>query len=201
MANRTLTGARWKQSLIAPAASSPPIEVLPIASGYNTDIFVGDFVKILSTGYVSRASAGDTLYGVFAGCEQYYDGSKIVRGGKYPANTAYGTVFERQTFARIIPAFGQVFEMDADDATTATTYAANLALVGENAEWITGTGTGDNSGNLLDISTHANTNTLSLRLHGLSKHVDIDYAAVGVKYYVTVNLVEKPAGGSTTGQS
>ena len=38
-----------------------------IASGSSTSIFTGDFVKLLSTGYIDVAAAGNRLLGVFAG--------------------------------------------------------------------------------------------------------------------------------------
>jgi hypothetical protein len=201
MANRaTFGGLRWRGSFISPSANVAPIEILPIADDYGTALYIGDPVKLVSTGYIEAASAGNTLYGVFAGCEQYYDGTSIRKGGKYPASQSYDTNFERQTLARIIPCFGQIFEMCTDDVGgTYDTYAEHLAFIGENCEWIAGTASGDNSGALLDISTHNTTNTLSLNLRGLSKQPDTDYAALGVRYYVTVNLLQQPTAGSTTG--
>jgi len=200
MANRLYSGARWKGSFVAPACVTPPIEILPIADNYGTAIYIGDFVKLASTGYIQAASAGDTIYGVFAGCDQYFDGTAIRKGGKYPASQVYGTNFERQTKARIIPAFGQIFELDTDDtAASYDSYAEFLAFIGENCEWIAGTAIDDTSGTLLDISTHATTNTLSLHLRGISNAVDHDFAAKGVKLLCTVNLLQQPTAGSTTG--
>lgn len=201
MANRSINGGlRWRGNLTAPTAVSPPIIEVPIADDYGTALYLGDPVKLATTGYLQAASAGDTLYGVFAGMKQYYDGTVIRSGGKYPASTSYDTNFERQSIARVIPAFGQVFEMDTDDvAASYDTYAEHLAFRGENCEWIAGTAVGDHSGALLDISTHATTNTLSLSLHAIASHVDHDFAAARVKWLVTINLLSKPAAGSTTG--
>ena len=200
MANRVTPGAKWRYSLLAPNSDTPPIEIMNIADDYGTQLSIGDFVKRINTGYIERAAAGDTLYGVFVGMEQYWDGTAMRKGGHYPASTSYDTNFERQSKARVIPIFGQAFEMDSDTAgSSEDTYAEHLAFVGENCEWVTGTATGSYSGNLLDISTHATTNTLSLRLVGLSRHVDTDFAAVGVKWIVTGNLVHAPATGTTTG--
>jgi len=200
MANRTFGGAKWRSNKLSPGAINPPITIKPIASSYGTAINRGDFVKLISTGYIEICSAGDTIYGVFDGMEQYYDGTVIRSGPKYPATQVYGTVFERQSKARIIPVFGQVFEMCTDDvAASYDTYAEHLAFVGENCEWVAGTASGDTSGAKLDISTHATTNTLSLRLDGLAPQLDDDFAAAGIHYFVTVNLVQAPAAGSTTG--
>ena len=38
-----------------------------IASGYATNIFAGDVVKLLTTGYINKASAGDQMRGVALG--------------------------------------------------------------------------------------------------------------------------------------
>lgn len=200
MANRVITGARWKYNALAPSATTPPIEIMNIADDYGTQISIGDFVKRINTGYIERAAAGDTLYGVFVGMEQYYDGTAIRKGGHYPASTSYDTVFERQSKARVIPIFGQIFEMDTDDVAAGyDTYAEHLAFVGENCEWVSGTAVGSYSGNLLNISEHNTTNTLSLRLVGISNHVDTDFAALGVKWLITGNLLHSPATGTTTG--
>ena len=40
-----------------------------IASGYNTTIFSGDFVKLVADGSIEQAAAGERLLGVFAGCK------------------------------------------------------------------------------------------------------------------------------------
>ena len=40
-----------------------------IASGTSSNIFTGDFVKLLATGYIDVAAAGNRILGVFAGCQ------------------------------------------------------------------------------------------------------------------------------------
>lgn len=198
MANRRYGGFKWRSNRLAPRTSHPPIDILPVASAYGTVLYDGDPVKKLSDGTVSAASAGDVIYGVFAGAERYYDGSAVRKGGSLPVST-YGSALERQSLARVIPARGQVFEIDANDGTTATTQAAHQAFIGENCEWVAGTPVGDQSGAQLNISLHATTNTLSVRLHGLATNPDQDYASVGVKYLVYFNLVQDGEGGTTTG--
>lgn len=198
MANRRIGGFKWRSSRIAPSSKAPPIDVLPVASAYGTVIYEGDVVKKLSDGTVAVATPGDAIYGIANGAKQYYDGSVIRGGGSLPVST-YGSVLERQSLLRIIPVKGQIFEVDANDGTTATTQAAHQAFVGENAEWVAGTNVNDQSGAQLNISTHATTNTLSVRIHGLGTNPDQDYAAVGVKYLVYFNLVQDGEVGTTTG--
>lgn len=199
MANRRIGGFKWRFNRLTPTATEPPIDILPVASGYSTALYDGDPVKKLSDGTIAAAAPGDTMYGVFAGAERYYDGSVIRRGGSLPASTTYGSLLERQSLARVIPFAGQIFELDANDGTTATTQSAHQALIGENCEWATGTNVNDQSGAVLNISTHATTNTLSLRLYNLATYPDQDFASAGVKYLVYCNLVQDGGPGTTTG--
>lgn len=199
MANNALLGGfRWHKNLMNPSAAEPPYERGLVASGYATTIPIGYPVKKLSTGYMEVASPGDSVFGVMAGVIQRYDGSNIVAGGKYTTST-YGTVFERQTVIRFIPARLQEFRCVADDATTATTYAAYLAFEGENVEWSAGTAVNDYAGCLLDISGHNTTNTLSVNLKRLHNKEFTDFTGLYVPWVVEFNLIQSTTFGSTTG--
>jgi hypothetical protein len=197
--NRQFGGFRWLRNHYAPNSTTPPIEIKPVADDYGTAIYIGSPVKQVSTGYFEAAAAGDTIYGVCVGVEQYYDGSAIRKGGRLPASTSYDTNLERQSKIRVIPVRGQVFQICADDKTTATTEAGYLAFRGENCEWVAGTAVGDHDGALLDISTHATTNTLSLRLIEPVVRPDLDYAGLYVPWAVMFNLIQDIGSGSTTG--
>ncbi len=197
MANLQRGGFRWVGNLLAPNSTTPPTEILPAASAYATVLYIGDPVKLISDGTIQVCSAGDTVYGIFDGAAQYYDGTVVRSGGKLPVST-YGSVLSRQSLCRVIPARGQLFAICADDATTATTQAAHQAFVGENCEWIAATGTNDNSGALLDISTHNTTNTLSVRLERLPNQGLQDFASAYVEYHVQFNLIQGIGSGSTT---
>jgi len=59
-----------------------------IASAYNTAIYVGQPVKMLTTGVLAAAGAGDAIVGIFAGCEYVPSGGRP-SGGYWPANQAY----------------------------------------------------------------------------------------------------------------
>lgn len=59
-----------------------------IATTFSTNIFRGDFVKLVAAGGIEDADAGDRLLGVFQGVE-YTDGSGNVVFSKYwPASTS-----------------------------------------------------------------------------------------------------------------
>ena len=64
-----------------------------IPSGYNTAIFTGDAVKLLSSGYVAVAAAGNRLLGVFAGCSYPNSSGEQVFSRQWTASaTTQGTV-------------------------------------------------------------------------------------------------------------
>lgn len=198
MPNLARGGFRWRYNKLSPRSASAPVMVVPVASAYATVLYKGDPVKLASTGTLQAAAPGDRVYGIFDGAEQYWDGTQIRKGASLPVST-YGSNLTRQSLGRVILARGQVFEVDADDASTFTTQATYQAALGENAEWATGTAVGDQSGAVLDISTHATTNTLSVRILDIPNQQVQDFAAIGVKLHVEFNLTQDTAGGTTTG--
>lgn len=170
-------------------AKDPMIELRVVADAYGTGIFKGDPVKLVNDGTVSVSAAGELVYGVCDGVEQYWDGSVVRRGNYLPASTSWGTVEARRSVVRIIRAQNAIFEVDADDGTTATTEATFRALVNENADHIataSGSTTTGLSGYKLDISDHKTT-TAQWRLIGLSTRPDNDYTVINAKVLVTVN--------------
>jgi hypothetical protein len=198
MANRSWGGFRYRGNLTAPGAVEPRIEIVPVATGYATALYYGDPVKLATDGTLQAAAAGDRLFGVFVGAEQYWDGTVKRKGLSIPAGVAWGTNVDRQTKARVIKATpGIYWELDADDGVTATTQAAHEAFIGENCEWVAGAATGEYSGAALDISTHATTATLSLRIVDIPNRDQQDFASSRVKYYVEINLANYPAGTAT----
>jgi hypothetical protein len=199
MANSYKGGFRWARSKSGPGQGvNPPVNILPVATAYGTVIYRGGAVKLLSDGTIAAAAAGDTIYGIADGAAQYFDGTVVRSGGKLPVSS-WGTNISRQSLLRVIPVRDQIFLAAGDDATTGTTLAAYQAFVGENVEWVAGTAVGDESGDLLDISTHATTNTLSVRIEGISNPQLTDFTSTGVTLEVSFNLIQDTGSGSTTG--
>lgn len=196
MANPAYGGFRHVGNRKSPRAIEPRIEICNVASGYATVLCYGDPVKKAADGTIQAAAPGDRVYGVFQGAEQYWDGTVLKRGRSLPVST-YGTVIWRQSKARVLVADGQLFEIDADDGVTATTQAAHEAFLGENCEWATGTPTGEQSGAVLDISTHATTNTLTCNIVDIPNRGMQDFASSRVKYIVEFNLTQQPPGQTT----
>lgn len=160
MADNSLKlGFHWAR---ANNSGPPPIEPGRVATGYNgvngnsdsVDIYPGDPLTLLDTGYYQLAAAGANIDAICMGIEQYYDGSVIRSGKSLPNQTAYGTVQSRTSRLLITPADAGYWEVCCDDATTATTEAAYVALIGSNADHILTDGYEPKAGTLLDISTN-----------------------------------------------
>lgn len=198
---------------------SPVVEKLPLASAFRPTLTVGaaskyknlragDPVQRLSTGYLDICAGQEsdtpdtTVYGVIAGFEYQYSSSQgtMVLADSYPSDgISYGTNFERQTFVHIYPASRCYFEVCCDDKATATTYAAYLALVGENANHTFDTTDGGDCKTLLDISTHNTTATLLWRIVGVNKdHPENEnFDELYVKVEVVANALQEPAWSAT----
>lgn len=184
----------------------------PVASGYSgsinggstIDLNIGDPVRRLADGTVAHAagnegaSGGQDIYGVVQSIEPYWDGSKRVPGSRLPAGTTYGSILERQSAVLVVPVAGQVFEIEVDDITTATTESGYQALVGNNADHRLTTGTEPKTNCLLDIST-AGTATAQWRIIGISRNIkNQDFSGAYVKLLVVCNEVQQ-APFTTTG--
>jgi hypothetical protein len=201
MPNLHRKGFRWVGHKNAPSQTNPPIILCPVADDFATTLKIGVPVKRLSTGYIEDADPGDTVFGVFVGAEQYYDSSiGALRGGPtLPASTSYDTNGSRVSLARVIPARDQLFEINVDDNTTATTYLGYVAFLHENAEWAVGTDGDEVDGAVLDISGHNTTNTLSVRIEDIPDRNMQDFSAADVRLVVSFNLIQDTASGNTTG--
>jgi len=131
-----------------------------IANAYNTTIYFGDFVKMTATGYVELAAAGNTILGVFQGCDYRDANGNVVFSKYWPASTS--TFNSEGAKARVIDAPDVIFEMqmDSDSATP------SQADVGTNADFIathTGLTTTGLSREEVDTST-CTTATANLRI-------------------------------------
>jgi hypothetical protein len=112
-----------------------------IASGYASNIFLGDSVKLNSTGTIELTTAGDDAIGVFQGCT-YTDSSGDIQYSKYwPASTVASDAvakvsdFEGRTYlakgsgtvANVIP--GKTYSLDSTSGSTSTGRAGVLVEV------------------------------------------------------------------------
>jgi hypothetical protein len=201
--NRHQYGFRWARAWNSTAV--PPVNEVPVASGLAftlnggaaCDINEGDPVTRLNTGYVTVCEGTEntalSALGIVQGIGNHgcvFDGTnmspinKVVNGGG-----VYGTNFERQTKLMITPADAGYWELDCDDKTTATTYAAYLAFFEENVDIVLTAGSEPKLDPMIDISTHAVTATLKWRIVQVSDTMENkDFSGKYVKLIIKANV-------------
>lgn len=153
-----------------------------IASGYNTSIFNGDAVKLVTGGTVERDTfdAAMTPIGVFLGCS-YTDAT-------------LGKVFRQYFPAGTVASDIEAYVMDATDVlfkvavVSSGTTIGDLALtdLGANVAGVDNTGDSTSGNSRCAISdTSATTNTLPFRIVGLveeTKNTSGGYTEAYVKW-------------------
>ncbi len=204
MANVQNGGFRVWGTVTGGEGAMPVNFVQELASGYNTAIGIGDIIIPVSDGTLARAAATDDgkLLGVVTAVS-------YVPGGIVPGRALYNYIPASTTFTpstvgsanaslvQYVPLTADVIlEVDADDGTTATTAATQIAMIGENADLATGTAdsTTGVSGFALDISTHATT-AANFRIVGIRNYtlqagfstLDNDPTVTRFKFLVVVN--------------
>lgn len=166
-------------------------------SGFSIDLNVGDPVRILADGTVEIANTTEDVWGVITGFGNSYNASD---GAMKPSNKLAGggtwSGEEQRPFVYVVPAVpGQLFEIDVDDAVTATTKAAYFALIGLNAEHtIVGVSASATADPRLDVSSGATTATLGWRIEDVSMTTEnVDFSGANVKLIVSCNISQHAA--------
>ncbi len=166
-----------------------------ISGGTSIDISVGDPVGKLATGYMEirdgfeAAGTGETVWGIVTDIKPFYNSvlGAMDFGNRLPGGTAYGTNFARQSKIGYLPVAEYYWEIDCDDAVTATTYAAYLALIGTACDHVLTTGSEPKSNVMLDIST-TSTSDGQWKIVGISDTVmNQDFSGNYVKLIVEIN--------------
>lgn len=148
--------------------------VQEVASSYGTQLSKGDIIIGVSDGTVAIGAAANNglLLGVIIGCS-YVVAGKRTPSDFIPATTAFSPTTvgsPNASLVQYLPLTGDlVLSVDADEATTFSTYATALGAIGENAD-IASPGSPSTvigvSTMCLDISTHA-TSTANFRIVGV----------------------------------
>lgn len=200
--NRHIYGFRYHSSVNGGPAPKP-IRAR-VASAYqgvigatSVDINVGDPVVRLGTGYWALSAGDETTTGLLSGIVVGIGGYKNADTGyfgpglKIPGGTTY-TLLEEASLIYVIPVEGCRWECDVDDAVTATTEAAYLALVGENVDHVLTTGMEPRANPMLDISVNPTT-TAQWRIVDISQTAENrDFSGAYVKLLVEANEGSAP---------
>jgi hypothetical protein len=188
-------GFRWARSNNKPC---PSPEWHTVATGYDgqddgsnsVDMNIGDPVKIVAGGGVELGVAADaSLYGVIVAVDYHWNGTVMTQTGKLPNQNSWGTIEARRPRVGVVPFKAGYWEIDCDDATTATTYAAYVALRGSNCNLVCPGNTTDTTLDpYLDISTTATTESLHFRVVAISTTAaNQDFSGNYVKLIVEIN--------------
>lgn len=162
----------------------------PIQYGYATDIFYGDFVKVVR-GSATRAAIGATtdsnaVTGVFFGCSYTDPVTKTKRFSQYwPASTLAG-----DAVAYVVDDPDSVFKAAVCSATTVMASGA-YAMVGTNLSCIDNTGnvnTGNSKNAILAPTATPASTILPLRCVGVVPETSISYTATGSSSSTTITL-------------
>lgn len=162
--------------------------------GTSVDLRPGDPVKYVNDGTVALALVGESIYGIIASVLPFQvtrDGRTYMDYGfQLPGATSY-TAQQNESRVMVIPAASALWEIMADDIVTATTEAAYIALIHENADitfnrdatrlWAVPR---------LDISDHK-TATAQLRIVDINRKRLQDPSLANYSLIVTVNEVQQ----------
>ena len=133
-----------------------------ILSGYASDIFTGQPVKMGTNGTIEAAAAGDAFIGVFAGCQYLPTGAqRPVISPSWPANAAGTNIIAYYTMDPYL-----VYEIQADGSIT-------QAEVGQQANF-TNAGSSNGLGYstaTIDAAT-ASSGNYQLRIIGIANGID-----------------------------
>lgn len=187
-------GFRWSSQYNSGPMPNPIRRIVAtgtnfVVSAANYSLRAGDPVKTVNTGGVTLADPGDAIYGIVVAVGPYWDGSVMRPTDALPSGVAWGTNLARQSTVMVVPANLGYWEVDCDDAVTATTEAAYQAFINENCDhsFTSPSATTLKLHPRLDISTHA-TATGQWRIAGIAGDVsNKDFSGNYVKLVVLVN--------------
>lgn len=202
MANNTHKyGFRWAQGIQGDMprpleyAVADSYQAQDDGSGFSVDLNVGDPVKLVSTGTVALANTTNAVFGIIVGIVGYYDSTvgAYVHSNKIPGASTGGGIEARLSRVLVVPAKSGLWEIDVDEASTATTEAAYRALIHENVtHTCAGNSTTKRAEPRIDISTHATTYSLVWRIMGISKTAENrDFSGTNVKLIVACNVSQE----------
>ncbi len=199
MANNVhLYGFRWHSS----KSGMPQPKPIPLAyatgqndvdDGANSiQISAGDPLKLMSTGGVKVALAGEDVSYVAVGFTPVYNATSGVKepSNRIPNATAWGTLENNRPYVLGVPVRGSYWEIDTNDAG-ATTYAGYVALINSNCTWaVAGAGTPRKADPMITSASAAVTAALGLRVVGVSGSTyNRDYTGLYVKLVVEFNEI------------
>jgi len=174
-------GARPINTTSASGSYTGKVQHIKIASAYDTAIFYGDFVKLVTAGTVEKdaGTAALTPIGIFMGCKYTDSTSKqMTFNQQWPADMAAS-----DAMAYVVTDPEVLFQMQSDETVAQAALGANASVVQTAGSTSIG-----NSKNAFDGSTVATTNTFPVKVvdfvDGPTSSVGDTYTDVIVKFNV-----------------
>ena len=174
-------GARPINTTSASGSYTGKVQHIKIASAYDTAIFYGDFVKLVTAGTVEKdtGTAALTPIGIFMGCKYTDSTSKqMTFNQQWPADMAAS-----DAVAYVVTDPEVLFRMQSDETVAQAALGANASVVQTAGSTSIG-----NSKNAFDGSTVATTNTFPVKVvdfvDGPTSSVGDTYTDVIVKFNV-----------------
>lgn len=163
------------------------MSAMRIADDYGTAIYSGDLVKLVAGGTIEVATAGDSVVGVFAGCDYTKDNGEVVFSQYWPASTSVQGSYAN---ASVFTDPNIVYRAQFDGAS-------GVADIGQLTDMIsTHAGSSVNGRSGQEISSATGTVTASLRIIDFVDSPDNDPASDNAEAYVQIvehEMAESPA--------
>lgn len=217
---RSLTGAETPTTLEFPISDDYQAATV-VGAGTSVNLNIGDPVKIGEDGCIKltqqgqdeagpNADSDDLIFGVIAGFKRTVDGNAAVRPGSFltGATSHAGIATDGAPIALVIPAMGNIFELDADAVLATPTKAGAMALIGRTASVeysVLTAGTGQPKANpLIDVSVaEGGAGGLvqgQLVIVGLGQLGDVmDFTATNVTFQVMASFLDLSQNNETGG--
>lgn len=180
MANQDAAFGLRANSKLGSNVNSEGTTEYSIASGASGNIFSGDPVKIMNTGTILVAAAGDQLLGVFRGCRFTNSSGEVIYSAYWPDGTV-----SSDAVAFVVDDPNALFEVQS-----AATGSVVQTVVGNNADIVYAAGSTTDGQSGVEISGTTAATSAQLRIVGFSGDPENNTLGTGSQS-ANVNMIVK----------
>ena len=180
MANQNAAFGLKPNSKLGSNVNSEGTTEYSIASGASGNIFSGDPVKMMNTGTILVAAAGDQLLGVFRGCRYTNSSGEVIYSSYWPNGTV-----SSDAVAFVVDDPNALFEVQS-----AATGSVVQTVVGNNADIVYAAGSTTDGQSGVEISGTTAATSAQLRIVGFSGDPENNTLGTGSQS-ANVNMIVK----------
>ena len=180
MANQDAAFGLKPSSKLGSNVNSEGTTEYSIASGASGNIFSGDPVKMMNTGTILVAAAGDQLLGVFRGCRYTNASGEVIYSAYWPDGTV-----SSDAVAFVVDDPNALFEVQS-----AATGSVVQTVVGNNADIVYAAGSTSDGQSAVEISGTTAATSAQLRIVGFSGDPENNTLGTGSQS-ANVNMIVK----------